>query len=66
MFTPKPKRKCLTPSCYRSVERRGVCGPCGARYLQMVRTGRSTWDLLEALGKVRPDEGDSRDKNQGA
>lgn len=50
---------CLFPGCGRPVSRpaaRGLCNPHFAVAFNLVTTGKTTWQALEAAGKVAPSE----------
>jgi len=46
--------KCLFPGCAGEAYARGLCTRHYIRALRYVRTGRVTWDQLEANGKCAP------------
>jgi hypothetical protein len=44
--------RCLTPECVRVALTRGLCAACYAVARGMVKDGVTTWEVLEANGKV--------------
>ena len=53
--------KCLTEGCERLARTRGVCTLCYGRFYTLIRDGSSSFESLEAAGKLLP-SGASRSK----
>lgn len=50
-----PNTTCLTPGCLGRLapaNGRGLCMKCYASAKQAVKSGRTTWDILEEIGLV--------------
>lgn len=48
------KRTCLRPGCEQIVQYRGLCQTCYNIALNLVNTGKTTWEELEKRGKSAP------------
>lgn len=44
--------KCLRPDCVRVAEVRGLCTYCYQSAARAVRRGKTTWEKLQAAGKI--------------
>lgn len=47
-----PVAVCLTPECGKPGRTRGLCSRCYTVARRLVKDGRTTWDALEAKGRV--------------
>ena len=53
--------KCLVPKCTRMeapAYKRGLCTQCHSKARKMVESGQTTWEQLEAMGLVKPQDDD--------
>ena len=46
--------KCLTEGCERLARTRGVCDRCYSRFYESIKNGSTTFEGLEAAGRVLP------------
>lgn len=46
--------KCLNPNCNRHVASRGLCITCYQSAASLVARKKTTWEALEADGKIKP------------
>jgi hypothetical protein len=58
--------KCLHPECIREASTRGLCHQCHVNAAMLVHRGKTTWDDLEARGKVNPKKGRGRPTGKNA
>lgn len=45
-------KKCLYPKCDRFARVRGLCSPCHAQALVLVKEGKVTWEELAKARKI--------------
>lgn len=58
----KKKEKCLNIECVALAQNRGVCLACYLCATRLVRQNKTTWEKLEAAGKVIKKENRDRVK----
>lgn len=46
--------KCLNPNCSNEATTRGLCPTCRATVQRLVASGKTTYEKLEAAGKILP------------
>lgn len=54
-------KKCLVLRCTRTEApalKRGLCVQCHGKANAMVKSGRTTWEKLEAMGLAKPQDDD--------
>lgn len=57
--------KCLNPQCDQQSKSRGLCPACYTQALYLVKSGKTTWAILESLGKTKPKQFNSKEPYHG-
>jgi hypothetical protein len=50
----KPRTKCLNLDCCNAAASRGLCISCREVAQDLVKSGKTTWEKLEALDRAKP------------